>query len=363
MTNVRIPAQGPEDFFVPEFDLKIRGASGKQAMRDVTEVTYRDQLDKFDKFSFTVNNWDAEKRTFKYSDTKLFEPGTEVELRIGYRSEKKLSLMAKGTITTLQPTFPAGGQPTLSVSGTSDSLDDLRKDQRSMVYEKLTDTQIAKKVAQQAGVKIKTGREKEPAYNYLLQENEYDVVFLARLAKRMGYELFAQTSPDGPTAVYFGPSNTIDIVYRLTYGRSLIQFQPTVNTNNQVSKVTVTGSHPMTKEKISETVTLAELNLKVPGGATTRYLKESEEVISSEPIANREEAKRLAKQFLKRKLKEMQTASGSTIGLPKLRAGTALYIDGVGKRFNGRYFVTGTTHTINDSGYTTRFDCRFEEFG
>ena len=38
-----------------------------------------------------------------------------------------------------------------------------------------------------------------------------------------------------------------------------------------------------------------------------------------------------------------------------------LILDGLGSRFNGRYFVMGTTHTIGDGGYTTQFECRREE--
>ena len=49
----------------------------------------------------------------------------------------------------------------------------------------------------------------------------------------------------------------------------------------------------------------------------------------------------------------MVNGSGSTVGLPDLRAGIVLQIDGLGDRFSGRYFVTATTHTIGDSGYTT----------
>jgi phage protein D len=49
------------------------------------------------------------------------------------------------------------------------------------------------------------------------------------------------------------------------------------------------------------------------------------------------------------------------VGLPDLRTGCVVQISGVGKRFSGRYFVTGTTHTIGDGGYTTRFECRREE--
>ena len=36
-------------------------------------------------------------------------------------------------------------------------------------------------------------------------------------------------------------------------------------------------------------------------------------------------------------------------------------LGGMGVRFSGRYFVTGTTHTIGDGGYTTQFECRREE--
>jgi phage protein D len=57
----------------------------------------------------------------------------------------------------------------------------------------------------------------------------------------------------------------------------------------------------------------------------------------------------------------MVKASGSTVGLPDLRAGSVVMIDGAGKRFSGRYFVTATTHAIGDGGYTTQFECRREE--
>ena len=50
------------------------------------------------------------------------------------------------------------------------------------------------------------------------------------------------------------------------------------------------------------------------------------------------------------------------VGLPDLRAGRVVTIDGVGARLYGTYFVTKTTHTIDDSGYITTFDCRREQF-
>ena len=36
---------------------------------------------------------------------------------------------------------------------------------------------------------------------------------------------------------------------------------------------------------------------------------------------------------------------------------------GLGARFSGTYFVTDSTHTINDSGYITKFNARREVTG
>ena len=62
-------------------------------------------------------------------------------------------------------------------------------------------------------------------------------------------------------------------------------------------------------------------------------------------------------------MKQMVTVNGTTVGLPDLRAGSKLQIDGVGARLGGQYFVTETTHGFSDSGYTTRFKARREEPG
>ncbi|MBV9956817.1 MAG: hypothetical protein JO360_00295, partial [Acidobacteria bacterium] len=73
------------------------------------------------------------------------------------------------------------------------------------------------------------------------------------------------------------------------------------------------------------------------------------------------EAKKLAIAALNNIAKDLVTGHGTSLGLPDLRAGSVVVISGLGKRFSGRYFVTATTHTINDSGYLTLFDCRREE--
>ena len=81
------------------------------------------------------------------------------------------------------------------------------------------------------------------------------------------------------------------------------------------------------------------------------------------PVFTQREADELARAILLERSKDLVKASGTCIGLPDLRAGQRIKIGGLGARFSGEYFVTDTTHTINDSGYITKFNVRREDLG
>ena len=120
------------------------------------------------------------------------------------------------------------------------------------------------------------------------------------------------------------------------------------------------------KKEISATVSRSELTTKsfkdsADQAMITKAVSDREEVITNKPVQSEQEAKQIAKRILEDIAKETVTADGSTIGLPDLRAGSMLEIDGLGRRFSGQYFVQSTTHTIGDSGYSTEFTCRLEE--
>ncbi len=82
---------------------------------------------------------------------------------------------------------------------------------------------------------------------------------------------------------------------------------------------------------------------------------------ASHPVHSQEEAHAPAREIREQIARRIMKGSGSTIGMPDLRAGRMILVEGLGERFSGRYFVTSTTHKIDDSGYTTRFECRREE--
>ncbi len=120
------------------------------------------------------------------------------------------------------------------------------------------------------------------------------------------------------------------------------------------------------KKKIEVTATRDSIATKGVGSQggqpdIDQSFKDKAEIVATKPVESENEAKILAMQILEGIAKEMVKATGSTVGLPDLRAGVVLEIDGLGERFSGRYFVLATTHAIADSGYTTQFECRREE--
>jgi phage protein D len=385
-------------FYVPQFEIRIEGVGlPRDVLRDVSQVTYHDTLTEIDGFEITVNNWDPRTRQFKYvgfeteadltgSDdraqrARLFDPiNKEVELRAGYLGD--LRTLLRGTFTSLEPSFPSSGVPTLAVRGVN-ALHKLRRKQNSQTWKSVRDSEIARRIGDDRHrfpipiVISEEALEKEYRLPYLAQTTQYDIDFLLLRAKRLGYVVTIRegdkkaSDPRGrQTHLYFGPSEgrrpgNTDPLYKLRWGASLVEFKPTLTTANQVKSVTVKGWDRDTKEPITGSASLDDEALAI--NKDLHYLLKSsdprEEIVVEKPVHKKPEADRLALAILKDRHKEMVKASATCIGLPSLVAGTKVEIEGAGARFSGVYFVTATTHSFGESGYTTRFEARREEVG
>jgi Bacteriophage probable baseplate hub protein len=379
MARSPIPIQAQtETFYVPAFRVSVQGRGlPDDVVRDVTQVSYRDSASEIDSFELVVNNWDAQARDFKYEPGSgslqgIFDPGQEIRLEMGYARDVRLMLV--GEITALEPDYPAAGAPTLRVRGLN-ILHRLRKRQHTWAWERVRDSDLARALGARTGggeepglgITVRTSgtaAADEPEEPYLFMDNQYDIVFLLGRARRRGYTVRLEV--DGDTAdryVYFGPSRDLrDVTYRLEWGRSLIDFRPTLSTARQVRKVTVRAWNRRTKKPIERSATWGQggidANRDLRG--VDEAIRDREEVVVDEPMHTPELARARARDILNRQLEEMVKASGTTVGLPDLRAGRRLQITGLGARFSGEYFVTQTTHTINDNGYRTGFSARRE---
>jgi phage protein D len=385
--------QEKEPFYVPYFELRIAGKKLDQMIvHDVMQVTYRDKVDEIDSFELNINNWDAQAMKPKYEPAsdkrfeKLFDPGQEIELRMGYSGNTRNDrLMLRGQIDTIEPSFTESGPMTLSVRG-KNVLHKFKNKQHTWAFTKdsfagagrsgVRDSEIAKWLGSQPvtekkpglGIEVRpdpTNLDKEDEQPFVFMNNQYDILFLLELGRRNGYSVYLDYDPvKEKEFIYFGPSLRLrNVTYILAWGQSLIDFKPTLTTANQVSQVTVRGWDRKAGKPIEATVKWGDKGMEINRDqqSVAQAVEAKHEVVTDNPLTSEKQAKALAEDILRRQLSDMIKATGSTVGLPDLRAGRRLQIKNLGPRFNGDYFVTETSHTIGDSGYRTTFGARREK--
>ena len=400
-------------FYVPRFEISASGASlPGGVVRDVLQLTYNDSTTEIDSFDITVNNWDPDKRQFKYTGAeasvlgdnatqRLFNPGAaEFELKLGYGA--KLLTMMRGTTVSLEPSFPASGAPTLTVRALN-ALHQLRSRQhqdrwpnRRLAADRVKMSRIAQDIGTRTNengcrfplpVRISDSALRgEPVLDSMTQDNQYDIDFLLIQARKLGYVVYVDLEAVSRTEVrevlYFGPPDALhpgvpDVQYELKWGQSLIDFTPRLSTANFVSAVEIRSWNRQSNQPIRPRVTTSAADLRRFNITTNVDLldlvqrrdtlglpldscREREHVEVTQPQFTLAQAERAAAGKLIERLQGLVEATGTTIGLPNLRAGQKVRIDNVGERFSGIYAVTKTTHTFNDSGYTTRFTAHRE---
>jgi Bacteriophage probable baseplate hub protein len=377
-----------QPFFAPAFELYVNGKKVPlSAVRDVMEVTYEDGTERIDSFSLTVNNWDAAHRSPIYFGRKkgdptpdepdLFTPGNELMLYMGYQGDKRL--MMTGFITTVDVQFPETGPSKLVVTGLN-VLDRLRRKQYTWSWpddgsKSVRDSDVARALAAPPndaqnrpglGIEVRIDEEaarQEPSVDNIFMNNQYPIVFLMELARRRGYEVLMDEEIDENNKrkkfVYFGRiQSSHNVTYKLEWGKSLASFHPKFSSAKQLFSVTVCGWDRKAKKRIEVKRTLDQVkgvndDLKAVARAANR-----EEVITEPPARTTAEATKKAEDLLSQNLSTMVEATGATVGLPDLRSGRMVVIDGTGQPFKGRYRVLTSAHILNDSGYRTTFSAR-----
>jgi phage protein D len=375
-------------FYVPHFEIRVNGAALPQpTIQDVLQITYKDNVKEIDSVDLTVNNWDETNRRFIYigserqSDLKtdplatLFEPSTKTSMEVWLGYVGALRLVSTVNVTSMEPSFTGGGSANLQVRGLN-VLNQLRTTQHSYAWTKKRPSEIAKSLGELTDGKKKRlpipvhvddmAINQEPVIDYLAQDNEYDIDFLLNLARREAFDLTVVLDPK-PGYLLFKRSDiaTKPANYQLVWGQTLIDFKPRLTTSRQIGKATVKGWDRQRKKPISVTVDLTDREIKKINPDLQRLVVDGgrEEQVVNEPIFNEQQARDRARAILLDQMKQIVIADGSTVGLPDLRAGSRLDIEGVGSRLSGQYFVTETTHSFSDAGYTTRFKARRENAG
>jgi phage protein D len=344
------------DSLTPEFRIRVNGTElPAKAKADLISVTVMEDLGATGMFSFRLACWGSTEMKVEWLDSDLFKEGNEVQIEMGYRD--KLEKLFQGEITALEPDFPHAGPPMLTVRG-YDRRHRLMGKKKTRTFLKMKDSDIANQIAADWSLKpdiTDTG----VLLDYVLQNNRTDYLFLQERAQRIGYEAVVTER-----SLHFRPRKTGGSP-TLTLKREveLLDFSIRLSTIGQVEEVVVQGWNPKTKEEFvarSGTGDVQLMSGSASGPATARTAFGGTGGTNVKvPVNSQSEADQIAKGRFREMALGYVEGEGLCIGQTALRAGSLVKIEGLGTRFSGPYYVTGTEHTYKPAiGYRTAFTVR-----
>lgn len=335
--------------WIDHVDIKVEGNSLSPAMMDsLIEVTVDTTLHLPAMFVLRFHD-----ESLDLLDSGPFRPGAAVAIELT-PADGDPGRVIVGEITAIEPEFTRELQVRLTIRG-YDRSHRLNREPRSEVYVEMTDSDIARKIASAAGLKIQSDDTGE-VYPHLYQHNLTDLAFLQLRAERIGYEVFVEDR-----TLYFRKPTGARGEQALEWGVSLRSFYPRMTLLRQVEEVIVQGWDSANRRVITGSATTARTvpeiqEAKNPGAqATAAFQSPARKVVVRQHVTSQRDAEMLAQSILNDINAGFVEAEGVASGNPALVAGTKVSVQQIGNRFSGKYMITSATHVYASSGYEVHF--------
>lgn len=352
-----------DDFYVPTYVVKV---DGKDLLRDhflaVTSLEVDLRLKGAGRFSVSIGNaydWEARDFVAGAQDSpvdllKMFAFGSKVTISLGYEEPSALSPMIEGFITEVATSFTEDGNATLGLAG-YDALYPLRLGRHSRHWDGARISEAVEAVAATNGLRTDV-RPTGASLASIDQTQESDLAFFERMAELSGSTFYMR---DGQ--FYFGPRNDDRSPgLEIPWGQGLTHFSPTANLANQIAGAVVRGwSVPDDAPIIARALKGDEKGrdgLRKSGADwLAKAFADRPMIELAAPVRDQTEARARAQAILDAHAQQFVTGEGESIGVPTLLPDTNLALSGLGKTFSKTYYVSETTHLMDEGGYRTRF--------
>jgi len=373
--------------FVPDFRVLIGGNPIPAVLRaSIASVKCETGFDGLDQVELSLVN-----DHLRWLDEPMFKLDTSLALQVGY-APQPLTQVFDGEIVARAADFPSGGAPMVTVTA-HDRRHKMQEGKKLRWFAipvpcvgnlPLPDLATAALVTLEnfmlpivdpvgAALSIILGGvdtfvavtdpgSAQKVIRKQASESDYD--FLERIAAENGWDVMVEhAGPVGGHLLHFAsPLDHLSSDVTLEWGKSLIEFAPRVSKVGQI--FSVGGFVWVSAIKMVFNVTVGfdwdrmSLTLSIVPGVVP-FGQSPAEYLIDEPLTPTSIPRKLIGELLPR-LNKRLTAGGAVVGDPRIRAGTVVRVNGVGEEFGGLYRVTSATHTIDGSGYRTRFEARKE---
>jgi phage protein D len=317
----------------------------------------------------------------------LFE-GCRLEVDIGYAESGEHALLLRAVISKIEMSYPENGVPALTLKGEDKSIE-MGLVEKNVVWRKKSVAEIVKAVAKPYGfAKVEARLESDPELRQPIhQDGKTDLAFLQELAEQHHAKCFVELDETGKEVLYFIPERQIVnlrrpdqlvLRYRMGPDSNLISFSPSFDTSyidrlKAAADVDRNGQAIKTREVPAPPVevwTLDEARLAAVSPRDRELIRalyqrgaDCKRDFQKQLTARRPEVGKVARDRTamdsgndtKAGRQNGMSASGSVAGSVWMRAKSNVMVRGVGRRFDGQWYVSSVTHKVDGGGYKTDF--------
>ena len=280
---------------------------------------------------------------------------------VSVKNEDGKEELVSGEVTSLEADLDASGSHVV-IRG-YDKSHRLHRGRKARSWADRKDSEIAETIAGEAGLSSSVD-DTEVAHVYIAQPGLSDWEFLASRAREIGFDLRVaggslefkkpSSASDGPEK---GSPGSAPTEGQIVYGENLVSFRPRVSIVDQASSFEARGWDVKAKKAVVGTAQPSNTSASIglAQSAATEALGEKTYVRNDRLFAAEDAAKSAAAGLAASVGSTFGEAEGVVVGDPKLKAGSAVSVSGVGSPFDGKYVLTSTRHVLDSYGYRTHF--------
>ncbi|RCJ42042.1 type IV secretion protein Rhs [Nostoc minutum NIES-26] len=363
-----MPTKNSQTLYLVKPILKLNGAKApEELMKDILEIVVDESLHMPSMFIIKIHNVyvAASENSEPWKNEEYFNIGDKISIGfeasttedLDFQVAEKEDRLIEGEITGIEVKFTNTSEAHIIVRGYDVSYR-LHRGRYNRSFTNCTDTEIVRRVAQEAGIKIGQMDVSGATHEYVFQENQTNMEFLRERAAKIGFELYVQDNK-----IHFCKPKSGGSL-KLEWLEDITSFDVRVTSAEQVSSVQVNTWDYGKKKLISETISKEQLVTQTGNGNGSsisqkfKMKQPPKMIVVDQPVDTAKEAKQMAQALCNELGGEFVTAEAKAVGNPIIRPGKVVTLQNMGTRYSGKYYITGTCHRYIHRDYTTNFTVR-----
>ncbi len=298
----------------------------------------------------TLRFFDPDFETF---DAGTFQIGKELE--ISFSDGDDVTVVTTAEITSISVEPEPTGRHEIVVLGLGKGHR-LARSTKIRTFEQKTDGDIASEIAGDYGLTVDSDST-TTTYPWLVQTTN-DYAFLTQRAEMIGFTWWVTGSK-----LYFKKSSSDGAGPTLKWPDDLFSFKVRFSAAENVQGAKVRGWDSATQQSFEGASTVAAGSDVLGSGATAATDANtamdgftSARLTGLAPVADQGEAQALANSAVTRGYANEVVARGIASGVPSMKPGTEITLDGAGEKLSGTYLLTSVDHVYRaGERYVTRF--------